>query len=277
MRAYFRLMRFHKPVGIWLLWFPTAWALWIANQGNPPIKLVFLFLLGTVIMRAAGCVINDIADRHVDMHVLRTRERPLVKGEIGLIQAFSLLAILLVFALAVLIQLPSQCFYYAIFALIITVLYPFCKRYIQGPQLILGLAFSMGIPMAFCASNHLSYIEMLALFLINFFWILAYDTEYAMVDREDDLKIGVKSTAILFAAYDRVAICFFQFCFHMIWLFLALELEFSRAFFVVWSLAILQLLFQQKCLAKREREGYLYAFSSNSWYGLIMWIGLMLA
>ncbi len=277
MGAYLRLMRFHKPVGILLLWFPTAWALWIANQGNPPLRLVFLFLAGTIIMRAAGCVINDIADRHVDFHVKRTRDRPLVAGEIGLIQAFSLVLILLIIALLILIQLPAECFYYALAALFITVLYPFCKRFIQGPQFILGLAFSMGIPMAFTAANQPLNKEMITLFIINFLWILAYDTQYAMVDRDDDLKIGVKSTAILFAAYDRIVIAFLQVCFHLIWLFLALELDFSNAFFLLWFIAIFQLLYQQKCLAKRDRQSYLRAFSSNSWYGFIMWIGLFFA
>jgi 4-hydroxybenzoate polyprenyltransferase len=277
MEAYFTLMRFHKPVGILLLWFPTAWALWLANEGRPPLRLVILFLLGTILMRAAGCVINDIADRHVDLHVQRTRQRPLVTGDVGLIQALALVLVLLSFALFVLIQLPSQCFYYALVALFITVLYPFCKRFIQGPQFVLGLAFSMGIPMTFTASNQSFNGTMVCLFLINFFWILAYDTQYAMVDRDDDLRIGVKSTAILFANYDRVFIACFQIFFHLLWLVLAFELHFSTAFFILWFAAIFLLFYQQKCLATRERESYLQAFSSNSWYGLIMWLALIFA
>src|SRR4051812_22753046 len=134
MGPYLRLMRFHKPAGILLLWFPTAWALWLANHGNPPLKLIMLFLIGTILMRAAGCIINDIADRHIDLHVKRTQMRPIVAGEVGLLQAFSLVFVLLVCALLVLIQLPSQCFYYALFAVFIVFLYPFCKRFIQGPQ-----------------------------------------------------------------------------------------------------------------------------------------------
>lgn len=277
MGPYLRLMRFHKPVGIWLLWFPTAWALWLANQGRPPLILVGVFFAGTVLMRAAGCVINDIADRHVDLHVERTCKRPLVVGEVGLIQAFGLVLILLFLALLIVIQLPAQCFYYALCALFITVLYPFCKRFIQGPQFVLGLAFSMGIPMAYTASNLGFNSTMACLLLINFFWILAYDTQYAMVDKEDDLKIGVKSTAILFANYDKIVIGFLQIFFHLLWLFLAFALDFSQTFYFLWLLAIIFLIYQQRLLAKDERNSYLKAFSSNSWYGLIMWIALIVA
>ncbi len=277
MKAYLRLMRFHKPVGILLLWFPTAWALWLSNEGRPPLRLVILFLVVTIVMRSAGCVINDIADRHVDLHVERTRQRPLVAGDIGLIEALLLVLVLLFFALLVLIQLPPQCFYYALVALFITVLYPFCKRFIQGPQFVLGLAFSMGIPMAYTASNLSFNKEMVCLFIINFFWILAYDTQYAMVDRDDDLRIGVKSTAILFANFDRVFIACFQIFFHLLWLILAFEMHFSAAFYSFWFAAVFLLFYQQKCLARRVRESYLQAFSSNAWYGLIMWLALIVA
>lgn len=277
MDPYLKLMRFHKPTGILLLWFPTVWALWLANEGSPPLRLLLLFFVGTILMRAAGCVINDMADRNIDGHVKRTQSRPLVAGEAGLVQAFILVLILLFSALMVLIQLPSQCFYYALFAVFITVLYPFCKRFIQGPQLVLGLAFSMGIPMAFVASNQQLNLQMLSLLIINFFWILAYDTQYAMVDRDDDLRIGVKSTAILFADYDQQIIAGFQIIFHLLWLFLGYILHFSTLFFSLWFAAIFILLYQQKLIARREREAYLQAFSSNGYYGLFMWMALVFA
>lgn len=272
---YLRLMRFHKPTGVLLLWFPTAWALWLANQGSPPLNLLLLFLMGTLLMRAAGCVINDIADRHVDLHVERTRMRPLVTTEVSLVAALTLFVVLLFSALMVLIQLPSSCFYYALLAVFIMILYPFCKRFIQGPQFVLGLAYSMGIPMAYAASKLSPDPTLVCLFIINFFWILSYDTQYAMIDEEDDRCIGVKSTAILFADSAKLMIAFFQIFFHLLWLILALTLSLSKLFFVCWFASIFVLVYQQKLLAKGEKKNYLQAFSSNSLYGLIMWLALM--
>ncbi|MBA2656148.1 MAG: 4-hydroxybenzoate octaprenyltransferase [Tatlockia sp.] len=275
LNAYLRLMRFHKPAGILLLWFPTAWALWLANKGTPPLKLVLLFALGTILMRAAGCVINDMADRHVDLHVKRTQTRPLVNGDLGLPEALILVILLLFFALEVLFQLPKPCFYYALAAVFITVLYPFCKRIIQGPQFVLGLAFSMGIPMAYVASNQAFNLAMLCLLLINFLWIISYDTQYAMVDKDDDLRIGVKSTAILFGSYARSFISLFQILFHLLWLVVAIYLGFSFSFYLFWITAGALLFYQQRLLGKNDRPSYLQAFNSNSYYGLIMWLGLI--
>lgn len=270
-------MRFHKPVGILLLWFPTAWALWVANEGKPPYFLTILFLLGTILMRAAGCVVNDIADRHIDLHVKRTHMRPLTTGEVSLIEALLLLLGLLFCALLVLIQLPAICFYYALMAVFITVLYPFCKRFIRSPQLVLGIAFSMGIPMAFAASSVVVNSAMFYLLAINFIWIVVYDTQYAMVDREDDLRIGVKSTAILFAENDRVIIGLLQTLFHLLWIPLGWHFNYSLSFWGFWVIAALILLYQQKLIAKREAESCLQAFSSNSWYGLVMWLAIILS
>ena len=181
-KAYWRLLRFNKPAGTLLLWYPTAWALWFANKGVPSIKLLVLFFSGTVLMRAAGCVFNDIVDRNVDKHVARTKLRPLTSGEVGIGEAFTLLIILLLTALFVVIRLPRECFFWSIAALFITLLYPFCKRFLKAPQLILGLAFSMGIPMAYVASATNLNSQFMLLFLINFCWIVAYDTMYAMTD-----------------------------------------------------------------------------------------------
>ncbi|KTC78315.1 4-hydroxybenzoate octaprenyltransferase [Legionella brunensis] len=270
-RGYLRLMRFHKPIGILLLWWPTAWALWLASQGNPPFSLILLFFSGTVLMRAAGCVVNDIADRHIDLHVERTKTRPITTGEVGLLEAIFLLGALLLMALGILLQLPKACFYYALIAVFITVLYPFCKRFTRSPQLVLGIAFSMGIPMAFAALDHALDKTMFILLLINFLWVVAYDTEYAMVDREDDLRIGVKSTAILFAEWDKFAIGFMQSVFHLFWFALALNLH-SVFFWLCWGGATLNLIYQQKLIYKREPALCLQAFTSNNWYGLFMWL-----
>lgn len=273
--AWLRLMRFHKPAGIALLWLPTAWALWIANQGTPPLHLIMYFFLGTVFMRAAGCVVNDIADRNIDKHVSRTKLRPLTSGEVTLPEALIILIVLLCAALWVLLQLPRNCFFYALFALFVTVLYPFCKRFFHAPQLILGLAFSMGIPMAFVASDQSPDVNMLVLFVLNFAWIVAYDTMYAMADREDDLRIGVNSTAVLFGQYDCQIILLLQVFFHSLWIVLALALHCSVWFYLAWGLAGAVLIYQQWLIRTRRTGLFLRAFATNSLYGLLMWIGLI--
>lgn len=274
--AYIRLMRFHKPVGILLLWFPTAWALWIANHGHPPMALTIYFFLGTIFMRAAGCIVNDMADRHIDKHVHRTRMRPITTGEINLREAFILLGALLLSSFYIVLQLPISCLYESFIALLITLMYPFCKRLFQAPQLILGLAFSMGIPMAYTASGIAFDGLMVTLFLLNFAWIVAYDTIYAMADRTDDLRIGVKSTAILFAPYDRLIVFMLQAITHGLWLYLAVCLHFSFGFFLCWVGAIFVLLYQHYLLRLNQEPGYLKAFSSNVGYGLLMWIALII-
>lgn len=273
--AYFRLMRFHKPVGILLLWVPTAWSLWIANHGFPPLNLLVYFFLGTVVMRAAGCVVNDIADRHIDKHVKRTHRRPLTSGEIGLLEALSLLFILLMAALLIVMQLPVLCFYYALLALCITMIYPFCKRFFAAPQLVLGLAFSMGMPMAYAASGVMPDLTLILLFILNFAWIISYDTMYAMADRDDDLQIGVQSTAVLFGRYDRVIISGLQIVFHLLWLYIAYSQHYSALFYTCWIGALIILVYQQQLIKKRNANAYIAAFSTNAWYGLLMWCALM--
>ncbi len=275
--SYLQLMRFHKPVGILLLWFPTAWALWIANQGLPPLALLVYFFSGTVLMRAAGCVVNDIADRHIDINVKRTTMRPLTAGKISLFEALMVLMVLLLGALGIVMQLPTVCFYYALVALVVTLVYPFCKRFLQAPQMVLGVAFSMGISMAVSASAMLVTLPILLLLLINFLWIISYDTMYAMVDREDDLRIGVKSTAVLFANYDRVIIMLLQVTFHLLWLYLAFVLEYSIWFYSCWFVAAFILIYQQTLVNSRDEEACFKAFSVNFWYGALMWLAVILA
>ncbi len=273
--AYFRLMRFHKPAGTALLWFPTAWALWVAGHHAPPVNILIYFLLGTIIMRAAGCVVNDMADRHIDKHVSRTKNRPLTTGEVNLSESWILLFILLCLALWVVIQLPILCFYYAIPALILTLIYPFFKRFFQAPQLILGLAFSMGIPMAYASLYIAPNTSLLILFIINFLWIIAYDTMYAMADRYDDIRIGVNSTARLFGQHDLLIIGLLQVIFHGLWLVLAINGSFSIYFYVLWCLAIGILLYQQYLIYERDPARCLKAFSINSVYGLILWLAVI--
>ena len=270
-----RLMRLDKPVGIALLWFPTAWALWTANHGAPKLSLFVYFFLGTILMRSAGCVVNDMADRNIDKHVTRTKTRPITSGEVSVFQAMMLLFVLLLLALCILIQLPGACFYYAVFAVVITVFYPFCKRFFQAPQLVLGIAFSMGIPMAYAASEVPFDGVMYILFVMNAAWIVAYDTMYAMVDKPDDIKLGVKSTAILFAQYDRFIILLLQIVLHGGWLWLALYGQYSPQFYVFWFLALGVLIYQQSLIRNRNLSSCFRAFLTNAGYGLLMWIAIV--
>lgn len=274
--AYWRLMRFHKPVGTLLLWFPTAWALWIAQRGQPSWSLLFLFFCGTVIMRAAGCVLNDLADKEFDQQVTRTKLRPLAAGELKTKEALILLCFLLFIALLILLQLPAACFLWGMVALTVATLYPFCKRFLAAPQLILGLAFSMGIPMAFVASNKPLDDTCVLLFLLNFSWIVLYDTLYAMIDKEDDLKIGVRSTAIYFAQHTHLIISLLQLVMQTLWLYLAWMLQVSASFYVLWILSWGILIWQQKLLMQAKPELCFKGFEISVYYGAIMWIALIL-
>lgn len=296
LKNYWQLMRFHKPVGLVLLWAPTAWALWLANKGSPPIHVLIYFILGTICMRAAGCVFNDITDRHIDKHVTRTKTRPLSHGDIAFAQTWYVLITLLIAAFFCLLQLPSLCFYYALFALILSGIYPFCKRFIQTPQIILGIAFSMGIPMAYAASHTPMNLITLIILIINVAWIVAYDTMYAMADREDDSRIQVKSTAIYFANFDWIIILTLQVIFHSLWLVIGYKLHVSVNYYLCWLGGLLILIYQQRLLHHRplkwpgsraikkiqptqlqKSQFYLQAFSSNAWYGMLMWFGLIIS
>lgn len=273
--AYLRLARLDKPVGILLLWYPTAWALWSANQGMPPWRLLMLFLTGTILMRSAGCVINDIADRTVDIHVARTKSRPLTSGEVSLGGAFLCLFLFLLGSLLVLLYLPGNCFYIALVSVFITFLYPFCKRFLNAPQVILGLAFSMGIPMAFVASGVRPENDFIILFVINFAWIIVYDTMYAMTDKADDLKIGVKSTAIYFAEYDRLVVGVLQCLLHGLWLLWAAVNTVNLVFYLVWLIAGSVLIYQQKLIRQRIPQDCFKAFLVSSYYGALMWLAVI--
>lgn len=277
LQAYWELGRFNKPIGTALLWYPTAWALWFANHGMPSLSLLILFFLGTLIMRGAGCVMNDIADRNIDKHVARTRFRPLTAGFLNIYQAVAYLCLLLLLAFFILKQLPIACFPWAVASVVITCIYPFCKRFLHAPQLVLGLAFSMGIPMAYAASNAPFDAQFALLFVINFIWILAYDTMYAMADRDDDLRIGVKSTAIYFASLDRVVISLLQISLHALWWLWAIMYQADTGFYIAWGMATLVLLCQQTLIRSREPDACLQAFKISSYYGLLLWVGVILS
>ncbi|NND00705.1 MAG: 4-hydroxybenzoate octaprenyltransferase [Gammaproteobacteria bacterium] len=272
---YLALMRFEKPIGWLLLLWPTLWALWIASDGNPSAGLVWIFTFGVIVMRSAGCVINDYADRAIDPLVDRTKSRPLAVGLITTKQALGLLAFLLVLALILLLLLPMRVWPWAVPAIIITFAYPYMKRFIQAPQMVLGLAFSFGIPMVYVALDHAFDLVFCLLLVANVCWVLVFDTEYAISDREDDLKIGVKSTAILFGKRDRQIIAILQACVIAIFAVIAGLLTLTTSFYLALALASGLFIYQQWLIRERDRQACFRAFLNNGWLGGILWFGLL--
>lgn len=268
-----QLMRLDKPIGTLLLWYPTAWALWMANAGMPVISVLLLFLAGTLLMRSAGCVINDYFDRDFDAQVARTCQRPLVTGQLKPKNALVLLGILLFLAGCILLYLPTACVYYACMAVLLTGLYPLGKRYIKTPQLLLSLAFSFGIPMSYAASNQPFTADVLFLMLINILWVVAYDTIYAMADKKDDLIAGIQSTAVYLGSYDKTGVFFLQMLMHLLWLGWAFYVSMQPLFFAFWFVAMLNLIWQQKLV---QQQAFIQAFKSNNFYGLYMWMAIII-
>lgn len=275
-RTWVQLTRFDKPIGSYLLLWPTYWALWVAAAGIPSIKNLFIFTFGTVLMRSAGCIINDFADRHIDGHVKRTKERPLATGKIspkaaliGFALLCSLAFFLVCFTNALTIKL-------SLIGLLLAAFYPFSKRFTHWPQFFLGLAFSWGIPMSFAAERGSLSPVLWWLFSANLVWILVYDTIYAMVDRDDDLKIGVKSTAILFGKYDRIIIALLQLIVLILILISAYQLALGLWFYLCFILAAWVFIYQQLLLAKRTTDAYFQAFKFSHWFGWLIFVGLFL-
>ena len=267
--------RLDKPIGIYLLLWPTLWALWIAAEGFPGWHLLGVFVLGTVLTRSAGCVINDVADRNFDGQVERTVGRPLVTGELKVEEALMFMGALLTGALVLVLTTNWLTILLAFFAALVAGLYPFMKRYTYLPQVVLGVAFSFGIPMSFAAVNN--DIPQIAWLLVtaNVLWTVAYDTEYAMVDREDDLKVGIKSTAILFGDMDKMIIAMLQLIFVGILLILPRHIPLDWMFYAGVVTGGLLLTYQQHLIRNRSREGCFKAFQHNHWVGLAIFIGIL--
>ena len=270
---YLKLMRVDRPVGTLLLLWPTLAALWLAAQGMPPVGIVAAFVVGTFLARSAGCVINDIADRKFDAHVARTRDRPLATGEVSLTGALVLLAILALACLAVVLTLNRLTQALALGGALVAAVYPFLKRWTHWPQAALGVAFSWGIPMAFAAVNGAVAGAAWLLFAASLVWIVAYDTIYAMVDRDDDRGVGIKSTAILFGRADRLIVAALQLVVLILLLGLGTVLALAPAYYV--ALAVIGGLFayQQWLIRRREREPCFRAFSNNVWVGFALFVG----
>ncbi len=274
---YGRLMRLDRPIGIWLLLWPTLWALWLAGRGRPDQHVFVIFVAGVVLMRSAGCVINDYADRDFDPHVARTRERPLAAGRVSPQEALVLFAVLALSALLLALQLNKLTLLYAVGGGFLAITYPFIKRFLSIPQLYLGLSFGWGIPMAFAAQlEHVPRVAWL-LFLANLLWVTVYDTIYAMVDRDDDRKIGVRSTAILFGDSDRHIIAALQ---AMTLLALCLVGKITRLGVWYWlGLAAGGALFARHLwlIRTRDRAACFRAFQGNHYFGMAVFIGILLS
>lgn len=275
-KSYLSLMRFDRPIGIYLLLWPTLWALWVAGDGKPKAIVLVIFILGTLLTRAAGCVVNDLTDRKFDANVARTKNRPLVTGSIKPIEAVILFIVLGLCAFGLVLLLNTLTVILAVVGALLMVVYPFMKRITYLPQLVLGIAFSWGIPMAFAAETGRFPLVMWLLFLITFLWIVAYDTFYAMSDREDDLTIGVKSIAIFFGKYDRLATAGLQLTVLVLLLFLGWILSFRVWFFAGVLIAACIAAYQQYLIKDREPNRCFKAFLNNHWFGLVIFAGLFL-
>ena len=273
---YARLMRLDRPIGIWLLLWPTLWALWISSRGKPNPRIFIIFVAGTVLMRSAGCAINDYADRSFDPHVARTKDRPLAAGRISTLEALMLFALLSMTALMLALQLNKATLLLAVVGGFLAISYPFVKRFLPVPQMYLGLTFGWGIPMAFEAQYEQVPRVAWLLLLANVLWVTVYDTIYAMVDRDDDLKIGVRSTAILFGDSDRHIIAVLQ-----VMTLLSLYLVGGMIHMGYWYDAGLWagaafFVYQLWLIRARDRESCFRAFLNNNYFGMAIFIGMAL-
>lgn len=269
------LMRLDRPIGIYLLLWPCLWALFLAADGIPSLHLLAVFIGGVVLMRSAGCVINDFADRKLDPLVSRTRNRPLASGRVSSTEALLLFSLLCLPALLLVLTTNWLTISFVVPALAGTIIYPYMKRWTYVPQLVLGLVFSLGIPMAFAATlNRVPQVAWL-LFTANMVWIVAYDTLYAMVDREDDLKAGIKSTAILFGDLDRLMVGVLQCLFLAAMLALGFNIR-ADIYFLFLGLAAVLLIYQQYLIRGRQPDACLKAFVNNSQVGAVIFVGILL-
>jgi 4-hydroxybenzoate polyprenyltransferase len=276
LRAYARLIRLDKPIGTLLLLWPTWWALWLASGGFPDLQVLIIFTLGTFLMRSAGCAVNDYADQDFDRDVLRTQHRPVTSGQISGKEAVGIAIILALLAFALIQPLNFLTKELSVFAVLIAAVYPFTKRFFAIPQAVLGVAFGFGIPMAYAAVIGFIPLEAWILFIGNSFWAIAYDTAYAMVDREDDIRIGIKTSAITFGRFDvaAIAICYGVLLISQI--IIARLAHLSPYFWLGWGAALLCALYHVTLVSTRSRENCFKAFLHNNWLGGFLFLEIVL-
>ena len=277
MNAYFRLMRLNKPIGIYLLLWPTYWALFLSAGGWPDIDLLIIFTFGVIITRSAGCVINDYADREIDKHIARTSDRPITAGEISPKAALLLFIALGLVAFALVLLTNTLTIKISFIAIALAVVYPFTKRWTSLPQLILGLAFAMSVPMAFSAQTGTVPASAGWIFLATVLWTLIYDTLYAMADRDEDLKIGVKSTAILFAKYDQIFITLLQILLMIVFIKIGNLFDLGAFYDISLIIILLFMIYHQFLIKKRQKMDYFKAFINNHFIGMAVFFGIFLS
>jgi 4-hydroxybenzoate polyprenyltransferase len=276
LHLYEKLMRLDKPIGILLLLWPTLWGLWISSYGRPDWVILWIFVLGTVLMRSAGCVINDYADRDFDKHVVRTQNRPLPSGQVSAKEALLLAAVLALLAFELILPLDRLVILLSVPALLIAATYPFTKRFFAIPQAYLGIAFGFGIPMAYAANVGTVPLIAWVLLIANLFWAIAYDTEYAMVDRDDDIRIGIKTSAITFGKYDVLAV---MGCYAVMLAILAgvgLRFNFGALYYAGLLAAAGIMGYHYTLIKDRERDKCFKAFLHNNWVGAAIFAGIAL-
>lgn len=273
---YLKLMRLHRPIGIFLLLWPTLWALWLAQKSSPTFKIFMIFFCGVIVMRSLGCIINDFADRHFDAQVARTQDRPLAKGIVSVKEALMLALILALIAFALVLQCNFNTVLLACIAATFTVGYPFLKRFTHLPQLGLGIVFNWGIPMAFAAENTSLDIRVWLLFSASLIWTFCYDTLYAISDRTDDIKIGVKSSAILLKDNESFVIAFLQGSFIVLMGLIGYLYQLHPAYYVVLPLVALLFAYQHWLIRERSPKYCIEAFNNNNWVGLTLFAGILM-
>ena len=277
MNAYIRLMRLNKPIGTYLLLWPTYWALFLSAKGWPDIDLLIIFTLGVLVMRSAGCVINDYADRNIDQNIARTKDRPLITGEVSPKSALRLFVFLLIIAFGLVLLTNALTIKLSLVALALATLYPFTKRWTHLPQVVLGLAFGMSVPMAFSAQTGSIPVSAGWIFLATIVWTLIYDTFYAMADRDEDIKIGVKSTAILFAKYDQIFITFLQILLIIVFVVIGNLFDLGSIYYFSLVIILIFMIYHQLLMKKRQKELFFKAFLNNNFIGMTAFIGIFLS
>lgn len=274
--SYAYLIRLDKPIGTLLLLWPTLWALWLASSGVPDFSILLIFVVGTFLMRSAGCAINDYADRDFDRHVLRTQGRPVTSGKISGKEAVGVALLLALLAFLLIQPLNAFTKQLSVLALLVAFIYPFTKRFFAIPQAILGIAFGFGIPMAYAAILDFIPFEAWVLFIGNIFWAIAYDTAYAMVDRDDDIRLGLRTSAITFGRYDVIAIGLSYGVLFLSQLWVANIANLSNYFLIGWFAALACAIYHMKLVSTRKREECFLAFRHNNWLGGFLFLGIVL-